>query len=129
MLSAVTCLSLAIYHEARGEPIQGQLAVAQVVMNRVASRDYPDTVCDVVTQPKQFSFLNRTKAEHLVHNVRDKTSWKESMYLAKAFIQGHRTDLKATHYHAKSVRPVWADSPKVVPVQQIGNHLFYIERR
>jgi N-acetylmuramoyl-L-alanine amidase len=129
MLSAVTCLSLAIYHEARGEPIQGQLAVGQVVLNRVANSDYPDTVCGVVTQKKQFSFLDGTKIEHLVQNVTEPKSWSKAEYVAKALIQGHKYDLVATHYHAKTVRPYWVNSPKVNYIVTIGNHVFYRERR
>ena len=129
MLSAVTCLSLAIYHEARGEPIQGQLAVGQVVLNRVADQDYPDTVCGAVTQKKQFSFLDGTKIEHLVQNVTDHKAWTTCQYVAKALIQGHKYELSATHYHAKTVRPYWVNSPKVNYIVTIGNHVFYRERR
>lgn len=129
MLSAVTCLSLAIYHEARGEPIQGQLAVGQVVLNRVASRDYPDTVCDVVTQQKQFSFLDNSTPYDMVQNVTDHMSWSKAEYVAKALIQGHEYHLSATHYHAKRVRPYWVNSPKVNYITTIGNHVFYRERR
>ena len=129
ILSAVTCLSLAIYHEARGEPIQGQLAVGQVVLNRVASRDYPDTVCGVVTQKKQFSFLDNSTPYHAVQNVNDQGSWTAATYMAKALIQGHEYDLTATHYHAKKVRPYWVNSPKVNYIVTIGNHVFYQEER
>ena len=55
---AELCLALAVYHEARGEPLIGQKAVAEVVMNRVASDRFPDTICGVVMQPKQFSFVS-----------------------------------------------------------------------
>lgn len=54
--AAVLCLSSVIYWEARGEPLQGQIAVAQVVLNRVKSKQYPNTVCKVVKQKKQFSW-------------------------------------------------------------------------
>lgn len=57
--AAVLCLSSVIYHEARGEPLEGQIAVAHVVMNRVESPQFPDTVCEVVTQPNQFSWYPR----------------------------------------------------------------------
>ncbi len=53
------CLALVVYVEARGEPLDGQLMVAEVVLNRVAIEAYPDTVCDVAFDPKQFSGLNR----------------------------------------------------------------------
>jgi spore germination cell wall hydrolase CwlJ-like protein len=129
MLTAVTCLSLAIYHEARGEPIQGQLAVGQVVLNRVASRDYPDTVCDVVTQQKQFSFLDKSTPYDMVQNVNDHKAWSKAEYVSKALIQGHKYDLSATHYHAKKVRPYWVNSPKVFYIATIGNHVFYQEER
>ena len=54
---AELCLSLALYHEARGEPLNGQRAVAEVIMNRVESNRFPDTICGVVMQPNQFSFV------------------------------------------------------------------------
>jgi len=129
MLSAVTCLSLAIYYEARGEPIQGQLAVGQVVLNRVADQDYPDTVCGVVTQSKQFSFLDKTTPNDAVQNVTDHNAWTTCQYMAKALIQGHEYELSATHYHSKTVRPYWVNSPKVNYIVTIGNHVFYRERR
>jgi len=55
---AELCLSLALYHEARGEPLNGQRAVAEVIMNRVESDRFPDTICGVVMQPNQFSFVS-----------------------------------------------------------------------
>lgn len=135
MITASLCLALAVYYEARGEPVAGQIAVAQVVMNRVESHAYPDTVCGVVTQPYQFSFFNSQKntnvdqrINRLVHKITDKKSWSQSQYIAKAILQGHDTGLTALFYHAETVSPYWSKSPKLRRVAAIGNHIFYSER-
>ena len=65
---AAHCLAIAMYYEARNQPIDGQLAVAQVIMNRVESPRYPDTVCEVVWQPKQFSFTHDGLPERPKHH-------------------------------------------------------------
>jgi N-acetylmuramoyl-L-alanine amidase len=127
VMTAALCLSLTIYFEARGEDIFGQLAVAQVVMNRVENPKYPDTVCGVVTQPKQFSYLNSCNVKCAVQNVRDKQSWKVSQSVANAMLQGHRVSLAATHYHTLQVQPYWANHPRMTHLKTIGNHTFYLE--
>ena len=117
---AELCLALAVYHEARGEPLIGQKAVAEVVMNRVASPRYPNTVCKVVHQRKQFSWtmFKRLKRQKLRHD------WKTLM-VATLALKGQLIDKTggATHYHALYVQPYWAE---VLPFTvQIGTHLFY----
>ena len=126
-VTAALCLSLTIYHEARGEDIFGQLAVAQVVMNRVESPRYPDTVCGVVTQHKQFSYLNTCDIKCAVQNVREQQAWKVSQSVANAFLQGHRISLAATHYHTTWVQPYWSKHDSMHPITTIGNHTFYLE--
>lgn len=127
VITAALCLSLTIYHEARGEDIDGQLAVAQVVMNRVENPRYPDTVCGVVTQRKQFSYLNTCDIKCAVQNVRDKQAWKVSQSVAKAMLQGHRINLDATHYHTTWVQPYWSTHETMELRKTIGNHTFYLE--
>ncbi|MEO1136081.1 MAG: cell wall hydrolase [Pseudomonadota bacterium] len=122
-----TCLAQAIYYEARSEPRIGQLAVADVVLNRVASRVYPNTICDVVFQGSerrtgcQFSFT----CDGSMQARLNKRKWKESEDLAGAILAGLRAPVSrnATHYHANYVDPHWADS--LTPTATIGTHKFY----
>lgn len=122
------CLATAIYFEARGEPVRGQLAVAQVVMNRVRSSLYPDTVCGVVYQGQlrrtgcQFSFT----CDGIADVPRDKAKWIESNELARRMTDGE-TWLKdighATNYHANYVKPRWRR--EMTRIKQLGRHIFY----
>ncbi len=123
----VTCLAQAVYFEARGEPFEGQLAVAQVVMNRVADRRYPDTVCGVVFQNEhrrhrcQFSFACDGKSDR----ARDARAWRDARKLAAMVFAFDLKDVtgNATHYHADYVDPKWS---RVLPLTTvIGRHLFY----
>ncbi len=125
------CMAKAIYFEARGEPAVGQMAVAGVVMNRVRSRRYPNTVCKVVFQNEQwrnacqFSFACDGKPEI----ARNKRQWRRAQYLAKAFITGKKKAVgirRAMYYHADYVKPKWARQMR--KVKTIGRHIFY-ERR
>lgn len=118
----VRCLAENIYHEARGEPIIGQLAVAKVTLNRVKHPRYPDTICRVVKQYKQFSW---TLDPILVSKDKDE-DWVTSLELAKTILNDGVIFLKgfkATHYHAKSVNPNWGFEIYAM----IGNHIFYVE--
>ena len=121
------CLSPAIYYEARSEPRIGQLAVADVVLNRVASPVYPNSICEVVFQGSerrtgcQFSFT----CDGSMQARLNKRKWKESEDLAGAILAGVRAPVSrnATHYHANYVTPHWADS--LTPTATIGTHKFY----
>ncbi len=122
-----TCLAQAIYYEARSEPRIGQLAVADVVLNRVASALYPGSVCGVVFQGSQrrtgcqFSFT----CDGSMQARLNKRKWKSSKQLAGAILAGIRAPVsrKATHYHANYVEPYWA--AKMTPTASIGTHKFY----
>ncbi len=119
MTASTLCLALAIYFEARNQPIKGQLAVAHVVLNRVADRRWPDNVCDVVYQHKQFSFFS----DGLSDRPDDKRSWNKAQVLAKvAMLIGDSTG-GATHYHADYVAPAWGLCLR--PVMVIGQHMFF----
>ncbi|MDB5473780.1 MAG: cell wall hydrolase [Devosia sp.] len=122
------CLATAIYFEARGESYRGQVAVAQVVQNRVKDRRYPDTICGVVFQNQhrrnscQFSFACDGQPEV----IGDRTAWTQAEDIAKRFAAGelYLTEVAdATHYHATYVRPAWA--PRMTRLTQIGLHVFY----
>ncbi|CAK9039533.1 Spore cortex-lytic enzyme (SCLE) [Durusdinium trenchii] len=122
-----TCLAQAIYYEARSEPRIGQLAVADVVLNRTASPLYPNSICEVVFQGSerrtgcQFSFTCDGAMEARLNQRK----WKASQDLAGAILAGVHAPVSrnATHYHADYVSPVWA--AKLTPTATIGTHKFY----
>jgi len=125
------CLAEAIYFEARGESVRGQVAVAQVVLNRVRNPDYPNTICGVVYQNAsllngcQFSFACDGRS----HVVDEMPEWKVAKQIATAVSAGQiwLPDVgSATHYHAAYVRPNWAGS--MVKLEKIGLHIFYRTR-
>lgn len=132
--SELKCLATAIYFEARGEPEDGQLAVAQVVLNRVKNPAYPDTICGVVYQNKskrnrcQFSFACDGRADR----VSDQTAWANAEELARRSVEEQKATFiaevgSATHYHATYVRPRWAG--RMTETDKIGRHIFYNTRR
>jgi len=132
-----TCLAQAIYHESRGEPEAGQWAVASVILNRVRSPLYPDTVCGVVFQNAhlrnacQFSFACDGRSDWGgTGNVIDRESWVKSFVIAYAayhdFLSGQTPEEgleTALHFHTTSVNPSWASA--YVEVATIGAHVFY----
>lgn len=118
----VTCLAKNIYHEARGEPFFGQLAVAQVTVNRLISGKFGKTICDVVYAKNQFSWTNKKQKQ----KAQDTVAWNSAVKIAKAIIYNTNAipELKATHYHATHVKPRWARYKEQVAV--IGKHIFYL---
>mgnify|MGYP003643630555 CR=1 FL=1 len=118
----LNCLALNIYHESRGEEIEGQIAVAHVTMNRVEHTYWPDTICDVVYQRRQFSWTF-TIADPTPN---DTTAWEESMFVAELVMRSKTIDPTngATFYHAKRVSPSWARQMDVSTI--IGLHIFYV---
>lgn len=126
------CLATAIYFEARGENYRGQVAVAQVVLNRVKDHRYPDTICGVVFQNQhrrnacQFSFA----CDGIPETVTERQPWVQAEDIATKVASGelYLTEVgDATHYHATYVRPAWA--PRMTKVTQIGLHVFYKFKR
>jgi N-acetylmuramoyl-L-alanine amidase len=120
--AALLCLSLNVYHEARDQPVQGQLAVAHVTMNRVAHEDYPDTVCGVVWDNKQFSWTHDNLSDTPVETA----AWEEAQFIALIATTsvGDTTNV-STHYHADYVMPYWVSDMRHLTT--IGNHLFYAQ--
>jgi N-acetylmuramoyl-L-alanine amidase len=109
--SQVDCLAAAIYHESRGEPIVGQLAVGQVIINRTLHPKFPDTICEVVKQKGQFQFYKEGK-------------WgydSNSKLLATMLIKNNLKMFNALYFHSRSVNPRW----KMRRIATIGNHVFY----
>jgi spore germination cell wall hydrolase CwlJ-like protein len=121
------CLTTALYFESRGENKIGQVAVAEVILNRVDSNSFPNSVCGVVQQGQnnfngcQFSFMCDGKAEH----IGNRKSFEELGKVAWVMLEGKPRILtgKATFYHAASVRPRWAK--QFVRTARIGDHIFY----
>ncbi|WP_421952178.1 cell wall hydrolase [Pelagibacterium sp.] len=135
--SEIYCLAQAIYHESRGEPDRGQWAVASVILNRVDSRTYPDTVCEVVFQNAhmvnrcQFSFACDGRPDDGGNgNIIDRESWVQSNIMAliayRKSLQGERPEdglTTAMYFHTTTVSPSWASA--YTQVAAIGNHIFY----
>jgi spore germination cell wall hydrolase CwlJ-like protein len=125
------CLAEAVYFEARGEAVRGQIAVAQVVLNRAFSGFYPNTVCAVVYQNKhrhlacQFTFA----CDNVADVVREPDMWDRAKKIAKAMLDGQLwlpEVAKSTHYHAYWVRPSWVHEMK--KMYKFGVHTFYRPR-
>lgn len=125
------CLAEAVYFESRGEAVRGQIAVAQVVMNRVFSGKYPDTVCGAVYQNKhrhlacQFTFA----CDNNTDVIREPEMWERAKKISKAMLDGQiwlPEVGKSTHYHAYWVRPSWVAEMK--KMYKTGVHTFYRPR-
>jgi spore germination cell wall hydrolase CwlJ-like protein len=117
------CLASAVYFEARGEKIEGQLAVAEVVLNRVASKKYPDTICEVVEQPMQFSFVNATG--RIPEADRTSKSWKKAVAISTIALDKLAIEVPedVLWYHADYVAPSWGK--RLDRQKKVGLHIFY----
>lgn len=115
----VQCLAENIYHEARGEPRVGQVAVAEVTMNRVASPRFPDSTCRVVHQQSAFSWTLDDTA------TPGGRAWRQAVEVAVSVYDGEHTPVVpgALHYHARGIEPAWARANP--PIRTIGRHIFY----
>ncbi|RKQ72021.1 cell wall hydrolase [Litorimonas taeanensis] len=121
------CLSEAVYFEARSETRSGQLGVAEVIKNRVKSKHYPNSICEVVYQGSerrtgcQFSFTCDGSMDVLPKGP----AWERSKEIATLSLTGFAPKLtdNATHYHTTNINPVWA--PSLRYDGQIGSHKFY----
>jgi hypothetical protein len=118
----MNCLATAVYFEARGESLEGQLAVARVVMNRAASGKYPPSWCATVKQPWQFSFVRNGQFPYA---DRDCDAWRKAEAIAELaaanIVPSIPTDV--LWYHADYVAPSWGSRLNVV--EKIGAHIFY----
>ena len=138
--TAFICLALNTYHEAKNQSMIGQIATAQVVMNRVADDRYPNTVCEVVKQgPHRPSWENPEKEYPVRHRCqfswycdgksdvpKNEKAWKKAQDVAFLVLY-NRINLDvtegATHYHATYVRPAWARTK--TRTTRIEKHIFY----
>jgi len=123
----VTCMTQAIYYEARSESLEGQQAVAQVVVNRTRLSQFSSSICGVVYQRQretsgcQFSFV----CDGSMARLTDWAAWERARAVAKRALAGfvYKPMKDATHYHAAWMTPYW--SPYFVKIRQIGGHVFY----
>jgi len=121
------CLAEALYFEARGESVQGQFAVAEVILNRVDSDRFPGSICAVVKQGTgrkyacQFSFT----CDGIAEVIKEPAAFEQVGKVAKLMIDGAPRGLTdgATYFHTRNVRPSWAR--KFTRTTTIGVHLFY----
>ena len=113
------CLARAVYFESKGEPLAGQLTVAEVIINRSQSRRFPSTICGVVRQPSQFSFVRGGNIPRPPVNAQ----WRTAVAIARIAM----ADLadggapRALFFHARYVRPGW----RLTRIATVGNHIFY----
>ena len=124
---AATCLAAMIFFEARGESIEGQMAVGEVAINRMESPRWPNDICAVTQQRKQFSYthdgLSDDPKKHINNSI-DAEAFEVAKIIAKELLTGKgRIGLTSTHYHTVDVAPYWSQTyPKD---GRIGRHYFY----
>jgi spore germination cell wall hydrolase CwlJ-like protein len=113
------CLATAVYFESKGEPLDGQLAVAQVILNRVDDGRFGRDVCAVVKAPKQFSFVRGGS----MPTPSSAAQWETAKAIALIAVSGSWPEIvpDATHFHATRVSPGW----KLRRVATVGQHVFY----
>ena len=113
------CLARAVYFESKGEPLAGQLTVAEVIINRSRSRRFPSTICGVVRQPSQFSFVRRGYIPQPPSN----RQWRTAVAIARIAMADLADGAapNALFFHARHVRPRW----RLTRVATVGNHIFY----
>jgi hypothetical protein len=123
--SALTCLAVSIYHEARDQPLLGQQAVAAVILRRVTAPRWGDTICAVV-QPSQFSYLSD---DYSFPPILERGAWRQALTIAiQALVYGPTPLVAdADHYHATYVSPSWGQ--EMQEVMRIGGHVFYRDPR
>ena len=126
----VECLALNIYHEARGEGIEGWLAVAFVTVNRKHSERFPNSICEVVYDSYQFSWTHDDIPDKpMLKKYADRKAWEYIQWFAKGFLENYENIVDPTegslYYHSHRVEPYWSEYFTKVAV--IGNHIFYSE--
>ena len=129
------CLASNIYWEARNQPFEGKIAVAQVTLNRVESQNYPNTICGVVTQTRYYPSgridLHSCQFSWYCDGLKDEPietwgfSYEESFKLAVNFLEKRPMDVTdgSTHYHSVQVKPYWTS--ELNKTTQIEEHIFY----
>jgi len=127
----IQCMAMNIYHEARGEPIAGQYAVAEVTLNRTRSHQFPSSVCQVVYQKhwspqrKETVYAFSWAGQSVSTNF-NSAAWRQAVRIARTVLTGDRTPTLhgALYYHSINVKPDWARRHKRLAI--IGRHIFYL---
>lgn len=116
----LSCLAGAIYFESKGEPLDGQLAVANVVINRTNSGRFPRSICGVVTQPGQFSFVRGGRMPSVSMS---NAAYRKALAVAQVAMERHWESpvANALFFHARRVSPGW----RLTRVGTVGAHIFY----
>ncbi|WP_090206272.1 cell wall hydrolase [Yoonia litorea] len=121
------CLAEALYFEARGETVRGMFAVGEVILNRVDSDAYPDTLCGVINQGtgRKYACQFTYTCDGLPENINEPRAWERVGKVAAILLEGAPRALTggATHYHTKAVSPSWAK--RFPRTASIGSHYFY----
>lgn len=116
----LNCLAIGVYYESKGEPLEGQLAVAEVILNRTVSGRFPRSVCGVLKQRGQFSFVRGGQLPQPPESAR---AWKTALGVAKV-ARNDTWDSKVSNalfFHARHVSPGW----RRARIGSVGNHIFY----
>lgn len=124
-LNEYKCMVEAIHFEAKGETIEGKVAVANVILNRVDSKRFPNSICEVIHQPKQFSYLNKGRPKLTLNGRIEKESFSDSAKIALKAVNRHLEDISegSNHYYAHNkVEPFWKNH--AYSLLTIGNHTF-----
>ena len=118
--SETDCLARAVYYESKGEPLAGQLTVAEVILNRSRSGRFPSTICGVVRQAGQFSFVRRGA---IPTPPRGSNDWRTAVAIAQIATRdlAEGSAPRALFFHARHVSPGW----RLTRVATVGNHVFY----
>ncbi len=123
----MSCLAEALYFEARGEPIKGQLAVGEVILNRVEDTRYPNSICKVVNQGtgRRFACQFTYTCDGKLETLHERKPYEMALKIAKILMTTHDRKLTrgSTHYHSNYVNPKW--SKKFERVAKFGRHIFY----
>jgi N-acetylmuramoyl-L-alanine amidase len=125
--ATLMCLALNIYFEARNESLAGQFAVAEVTINRVNSKYYPDDVCKVVYQKGKSACAFSWTCDGISDTPYEKEAYRKSLSIAKRFLENEKyisvVGDDALFYHNTSVKPYWLSDVKQIKI--VGNHVFY----
>ena len=122
MLTPLACIAIAVYFEARGENLAGQMMVAETILNRVADPRWPNTACKVVKQRSQFSFYSDGKSD----KPKNRELYLVATDVASEALEGKHLNSGSLWFHANYVKPSWRHRLEVSV--RIGRHIFYKDK-
>lgn len=124
-LSSVECLAVNLYHESRSESDIANLNVLSVVLNRVKDKRYPNDICKVIFQRKQYSWTG----DGLSDEIKDTGQYRRLYKITEEFLMNREFMLKhsegVTHYHTNNIRPYWTKDKRMKFIGVVDNHTFY----